>query len=175
MTLRRKNETLIYLQEEIDYAYYDWLCALVDVHNSSVMVRHIHRIPFDWVIENDDNRCEDAIGLRDQFVYETQYNNYSFPSGDCSTFEVLVGIAVRMNDILMGIDEKPKIDKYFWEIAGNLGLTKYSDIYISKNGGMSNINTIVDRLINREYKANGSGGLFPLKRAKEDHRDVEIL
>ena len=49
----------------------------------------------------------------------------------------------------------------------------YTDEVYSR-GEWENIDEILNKFIDRTYRASGYGGLFPLRHSKEDQRKVEI-
>jgi hypothetical protein len=53
----------------------------------------------------------------------------------------------------------------------NLDLERYNDNTPFSDAA---IDELLDRVIWRTYRRNGAGGLFPLKRTREDQRQVEI-
>lgn len=60
---------------------------------------------------------------------------------------------------------------WFWHMLSNIGIDKYND----RNYNREAIDLAVKTVIWRTYNRNGSGGgLFPLKRAVRDQRDVEL-
>lgn len=162
------------MNEELSHEYYLWLCSLISDDEHHTLIRHLHRRPFEWIIENDDNRAYDGTALRDMFVDQTQYNQHEYPEGDCSILEMLIGVAIRINDILIETDGEEQIACWFWEIVGNLDLIKFTDDALFDNGGIAQIDKILDIFLERKYEKNGVGGLFPLDNPELDQRDVEI-
>lgn len=168
------SKSQVYLNEELSHEYFLWLRSLITDDEHNTLIRHLHRRPFEWIIDNDDNRAYDGIALRDMFVDQTQYNQREYPEGDCSILEMLIGVAIRINDILIETEGEEKIACWFWEIIGNLGLIKFTDDCLFELGGLIKIDQILDRFLGRKYNRNGEGGLFPLKNPEVDQRDVEI-
>jgi hypothetical protein len=65
------------------------------------------------------------------------------------------------------------IDDCFWDIVNNLHLEKYTDNNYTRSSEKQ-VATRIDRFINRTYRPNGQGGLFPLIKPHEDQTKVEI-
>ena len=63
---------------------------------------------------------------------------------------------------------------WFWKLVENLELKQYTD-NIYEISIEEEVDEVLDRLINRTYERDGSGGLFPLRQDPRDQRKVEIL
>lgn len=156
-------------QEKIDL-YFDWLVGIV---SNSVKARKFDRVlrilyetPFRAVLEipMDINRGEDGLYLRSVFFEET---NIKLPDYPCSILEVMVALAQRcehdiMHDDMLG----DRTERWFWEMVSNLGITQ--------NSGDEKVCAILDRFLNRQYAANGKGGLFKCDAGDVDMRELEI-
>lgn len=66
------------------------------------------------------------------------------------------------------------VQNWFMQFIKNLGLERYPDAVCYPVPGHSRVDTILNRLNNRRYAYNGTGGLFPLVDAQEDQRLVEL-
>jgi hypothetical protein len=80
--------------------------------------------------------------------------------------ELLVGLSRRFS---FECDGEPR--DWFWHMMDNIKLRRYSD---SKSWDESVVNDILDRIIWRQYKYDGRGGLFPLSTAREDQTKIEL-
>ena len=169
-----KDRPSIYIDEEIKFDYFKWLCDMVGVGEHWTLIRHLHRTPFRWTLTNDDNRAVDGQALRDRFTEECNYTEYEYPEDQCSVFEMLVGLAVRIDATLIDEDEGGGVFYWFWEMLSNLQLDKFTDKEFFDYGGIEHVTEILDVLLDRTYNRNGSGGLFPLKNKRKDQRKVEI-
>jgi hypothetical protein len=56
----------------------------------------------------------------------------------------------------------------------NLDLMRFADDVYLQSDGKHIITMVLDVLLQRTYTNKGVGGLFPLKRSKNDQRKVEI-
>lgn len=165
---------------EISNEYFTWLCNIININRPRdsyfILAQILHKRDYKWFVPNDDNRAADGRKLREQFSDEMQYDaskilNYH----SCSMLEMLVGVARRIEDILYDPEEGDRTERWFWEILGNVGLDKYVDSkYAEDSYGREKINLLIDNVLERAYKKNGQGGLFPLRRPKKDQRKVEI-
>ncbi len=165
-------------QPPIDNIYFEWLYSRV----GSVSVRNkaqtywtllllLYRLEFTWdKIERDANRAQDGKDLRTTFTRETHtvVDQPGWLEEPCSVLEMLIALAMQINFI----SEKPVPD-VFWEMLANLGMGKEegNDAYPLDH---AYVTTVVTRMMNREYDADGLGGLFPLQEPHQDQRDVEL-
>ena len=62
---------------------------------------------------------------------------------------------------------------WFWRLMHNLELEGHTDD-VFEISIQEEVNETLDRLDNRTYSYDGSGGLFPLQHAHEDQRTVEL-
>lgn len=154
--------------------YYRWLTGLVDVRsNYSLLLHDLHAREFYYILEQDENRAKDGKYLRYSFGEEKDISNAeTILSGPCSILEMLIALAGRFDGgTSINFDmERPNIKRHFWMFLDNLDLKHAVDQFYDP----SEVHHILDRWMFREYSANGSGGIFPLKYPEEDQREVEI-
>lgn len=153
--------------------YYIWLLDRVNVTLSekqaySFLFNTLFKREFKWSIETDENRASDGEELRRQ--YEDETGNLTDDYEGCNMLEMLVALSIRCENDIMGLPDEDNTSHWFWEMLKNLGL----DIYSNSRWDPVRVNSILDKLIFRKYKSDGSGGLFPLRNAKTDQRNVEI-
>lgn len=157
----------------IRHQYLDWLILQVgdeSVNDIHPVCTQMHQKEFIWFIANDDNRIQDALDLRLEFLYET---GLEVPSDalrlvHVSVLEVLVALSRRIDfQNSMGADHAA------WMLMDHLGLTRFRG-RLSPNDRMV-IDDILETLIWRRYDADGQGSFFPLAWPDgEDMRKVEI-
>lgn len=161
----------------LDELYFEWLysqASSIRLKNPARTYNKLFRILFQheflWIIPNDDNRCEDGKDLRYQFLYSQgmdpdEVDPHWLDEG-CSMLELFVALAKRL-----AFETNAELYEWFWELLENLDLRKYNDsVHIPRK----EVERKLDRVIYRTYRPNGRGGLFPLKRPKEDQTDVEL-
>lgn len=162
--------------------YFEWLCDRIEAgavmpEQSYIQLCHaLHSSVYYALVPNDDNRGADGIDLR-QAYFSCTGRRVSMDD-PCSVFEMLVALADRIAFQLEGYDGVLQLNAkdYFWMMIRNLGLEKCTDdVLINEPDEMFVVRNAVEKLLNREYKPDGScGGLFPLKNADKDQRNVEI-
>lgn len=158
------------MNESIDEAYFNWLCAKVLMPgdtNYQDLLRILHQTEFSWLITGDKNRTEDGVELRYHFLTQTGWKKdqawYEIP---CSVFEILISFADRASFQT----DTPVLD-WFWVFISNLRLDDFRQVSVVD---LSEIDDILYNFIWRTYDEHGRGGLFPLDEPKEDQRQVEI-
>lgn len=156
----------------IRHQYLEWLILQVggvrvtDIHP---VCNLMHQKEFIWFVANDDNRIQDALDLRLEFLYE---QNLDVPSDalrlvHVSVLEVLVALSRRMEFFLNGA-----ANEWAWVLMQHLGLHKYRGRLTPKK--REHVDQILDDLVWRKYDADGQGGFFPLAWPNEDQTKIEI-
>lgn len=115
------------------------------------------------MIKRDEDRAIDGLFLRNELGY-----NDSTDDKPCSFLEMLIALSGRF-DGNSGFDPEESYEN-FWLMMRNLGLDQFDD----RNYSERQVWSILHILENRTYAFNGKGGLFPLKKPKQDQRNVEI-
>lgn len=118
----------------------------------------------------DENRLVDGVELRDAFEDEIGYSTDGALDRECSMLEMLVALAMAFRELN---NEKKSIAYYFFEMLNNLQLQSCTDEHWDELIEDYTFN-IIERLLERDYDYDGTGGLFPLNYAQEDQRNVEI-
>lgn len=162
--------------------YFDWLYFLVcrDRYQRETsheeLLRHLHRIPFTYLIQRDQNRAGDGINLRYRFGI-ARYSEDSLDvimntlDGPCSVLEMMIALAIRCEETIMDDpDVGDRTGQWFWGMIVNLGLGGMTDIHFDQDF----VDSVILRFLNREYEPDGRGGLFTIRNCHRDLRDVEI-
>ena len=178
MRIVNRNTGLDSFHSEIRNEYFEWLCDIITVnqrHDSYfILAKILHEKKFYWSVPNDDDRAMDGEKLREEFVSETRCAVYEALNRPCTVLEMLIGVSRRIEDIMYNCERGDRTDRWFWEIMGNIGLDKYTDSRYAEVYGRERIDILIENWLDRKYKRNGEGGLFPLKRTKKDQRKVEL-
>ncbi len=168
-------------RHELRSSYFDWMYELVadneyfDHLPFRKLLIHLNSIPFAYSLPMDSNRETDGIDLRYRFGYEKDYDPRMIASylddRPCTVFEMMVALSNRCEEQIMSDPEiGDRTGLWFWNMLVSLGLDYMTDNEYDEDY----IDTIIDRFLNREYNADGSGGLFTIENCSTDLRNVEI-
>ena len=120
--------------------------------------------PFRYSIYLDKNRFEDGLSYRYRLGFES--------TEPCNVFEMLVALAVRMEEDIMS-DPRfgDRIPQWFFSMIGSMGLAQYDDKVFDEE----KVENLIETFLNRKYAKNGKGGLFTFRhKTILDPREVEI-
>ncbi len=167
------------MKSGIEKDYFAWICGLVcqKHRNSQKLMAVLYDTDFVYILPMDANRAADGVDLRYRFGMERSYPKSVIESRldirECSMLEMMVALAIRCEEHIMSDpDIGDRTEKWFWNMIESLGLTSMTDDDFDE----CHIKKVLNRFLKREYKRNGEGGLFRLKRSsqKTDLRNVEI-
>lgn len=165
------------MDERLDDAYFTWLYSQVASVRDRVkartywnLLRLLHSKEFVWLIPNDDNRMDEGLDLREEFLNDGYHAaDEEWMAMGCSFLEMLIAFSVKIANLTEG---EPRA--WFWHMIQNLGLEHKTDAHAFAPHQREDILEVVDRVIWRTYDPNGHGGLFPLTNPHEDQRKVEL-
>jgi hypothetical protein len=160
--------------EPIEEVYFNWLYNKVAFARHPTpsltfynLLRILHRTEFVWFLTGDDNRAQDGLDVRSEFLRGSGLQHESNWSHiGCSVFEMLIALTRKAE-----FETDLTAREWFWIFMENLSLKDLSD---SKRNIDRKVDVILETLIWRTYDANGHRGLFPLKHPTDDQRHVEI-
>lgn len=171
--------------ENVKERYLKWLCGLVGLHNRRglsywMLARELYSIPYKAMIGSDHDREYDGRNLRYIFSHECCPGRPEqillLLEGPCSVLEMLVAFSMRIDDWLNGGDEHER-RRWFFQMLYNLKIDWYDDGACSSMDGRAFADDVESRLdiwMTRRHRWNGEGGLFPLRTADRDQRQVDI-
>lgn len=154
---------------QLDYEYFEWLVGEIAVPARKTyndLFDRMHNLEFVWFIPNDDNRIQDGMDVRNEFLNGSR-GKLTQVLGGVSLLEVLVALSRR---VAFNAGGKP--ERWAWELVKNLKLHKASDPLIGAKG--NKVEEALESLVWRTYNPDGTGGFFPLTNPKEDQTKVEI-
>lgn len=163
------------MEGALENAYFKWLCAKVieptQPSTPSItywrLLKILHTTEFVWVVRGDDNRVEDGLELRVEFILELNIpENPDWRALGCSVLEMLIAFS-RRAQFITGVPAR----EWFWEFINNLNLRWYND---GADFTRSQIDNILDKFIWRTYNSNGEGGILPIINNYRDQRQVEL-
>lgn len=157
------DQTYLKLEEFMDVASTVRMFELMHI---------LHSIEFVWFVMNDDNRASDGKYLRTIFLEEyPQFENdlrSEFDIHPCTWLEMLIALASRMSFIT-----SKTVGECFLYLLRNLGFIA-TDTYLIQTDEEF-IRHFCEIVNNRQYGANGQGGLFPLQHpTNPPQNEVEI-
>ena len=162
--------------------YIDWVVEerlLMDreeFDHYSKLARTLLNIEFVWSHPMDENRAADGLGLREDFSYETglYLDKSSGLLPGCTVFEMLVALAYKCEDqIMLNYTAGRRVSRWWYVMIENLGLDKCTDDEWTTDTA-DYICDKVDKFMHCDYKMNGSGGLFPLKKRGIRQKENDI-
>lgn len=159
-------------RNDIQEQYFQWMLSLVsddtkDAHMYENLLRKLHAYEFSYILPMDKNRYNDGVSLRYRFLYTNELLEYKdileqFP---CSVLEMMVALALRIEeDIMSNFEIGDRTAIWFWDMIDSLGVLS----------GDKTVEAVLEKFLNRQYKKNGEGGLFTVKRSTIDMRTEEI-
>lgn len=155
--------------------YGDWLVKLVGFERKGYdnLMELMHMTPFTYSIERDRNRAEDGKYIRGQFFDEigVAYDDI-FDRYDASVLEVLVALAIRLDNEYIGDPGECHPEEIFWEILSNLGFNtpKARNAHFRMNYCYE----ILVYWMERRYDRRGVGGIFPMRKTRRDQKQLEL-
>lgn len=168
-------------KSDLDEQYFVWLSRLVGVETDTRSYWELFRIlyneKFTWFIPNDDNREIEGGVLRSVFceVMDIEFNPSLFKE-DISVLETFIGIANRIERIMEDQEGgiRRDMEYWFWHMLTNIKLNGASDDINNDQDFYNYVSINIQKVLQRTYKRNGEGGLFPLRFDKKDQRKEEI-
>lgn len=167
------------MERNLEHDYFTWLCEQVrsmypPYDHYNLLLKRLYDTEFWYTIMNDENRVADGLALRNQFLDENSYHEYTvlYFTKPCSLLEVLVALAKRCDrDIMYNPYEGERTYIWFWLMIQNLSLdgmtdeTFYSE-YVDRR---------IKDFLSRSYSRNGEGSIFHVRNTHgEDLRCVEL-
>lgn len=157
-----------------DYLQYLlWACGLQKQTRYSELFMFLHNVEFTYLLRRDQNREEDGLYLREDFIPPEEYseNNLNmFGAHWCSVLEVLIALALRVDREYIGDPSEPHPERFLMEMLKNLGLTRFQDGRFVQSGAAK----VLQRWMDRVFERDGRGSPFPVKHDPRDQRRLEI-
>jgi hypothetical protein len=156
--------------------YFAHLCSIIDGSERYLnMLEILHDLEFYSLIPNDENRVKDGRMLREYFLDEEgAAGASSLPDVPCTVLEMLIALSYRLEFETVNSRWEKSTSEWFWILINNLGLSDCDDNSFFKPDTRNYIIRTVVNMVERGYRKDGFGGLFPLKNPKKDQRRVEI-
>lgn len=168
------------MMEELwdDYLQYlIWRGGLEKRREYSYLFETLHNIEFTYIIDRDDNRDEDGHDLRNDYKIPLDFSleeDEAFYAHWTSVFEVLLAIAIRVDNEYIGDPAEEHPEEFFMEMIKNLGLDRFTNRICQRHCRGSDIERIVNRWLDRKFDRYGGGSPFPVRYDHRDQRKLEI-
>lgn len=168
----------------MDEEYFEWLLTKAGIDYGPYGYNSLCWILFDKkflpILEMDENRWEDGVRYREAFADTTDDPERTLDElddlGGCNMMELILSMAERMSFEMADSLFEAGVGKWFDELLCNLGLDIYTDYCINiQSDAYNEIDAILDRLIFRHYRPDGTGSMFPLNRTAGDQRKMELI
>ena len=157
--------------------YILWLGDLVKVLEKNeeggyiFLLKALYKKEFYWTNDMDENRSDEGKELRELFSDDAGFCGIPDEiNGPCTVLEMMIGLARRWNDEVSLNENEDNSSEYFWVMIKNLGLEGCTDDCFDPEM----VRERLDILLDRDYKDDGKGSLFPLTKSKESQKDIEI-
>ena len=156
--------------------YMLWLlrhvCNSGEIREYSGVFDILFNTEFEWVVPLDENCSVNAEQLREDYLSSSRFAyEEDIPEMNATVLEVMVKIAVQMETEIMVNDQYgDRTGQWFWGMMDSLGLSNYPD----RRFNADKVDRILEIFMHREYSFDGKGGLFTVKRPKNDLRKEEI-
>lgn len=158
----------------MDDRYFKWLLEKVTANLSNFrywkLSEWLFNEPFTWSIRNDENRAEDGIALRKEYILNGKKISDELMNSPCSVLEMLIALSVRCDRDILGDPDVYKGGKLFWIMINNLGLDVYDDAWFEED----DVGDIIDIWLKRRFDTRGNGSIFPCQKPCQNQRKVEI-
>ena len=163
--------------EPLDERYLTWLHTQVVLVKAKVrrrtfwsLLTQLHDTIFVAIIDHDENRIADAKDLRHEFLaeYQNEQGSLEWIQAPCSMLELLIVLARQLS-----FEMDDSTEAWFWHLIEVLELESFNDAEYDSHSCEA-IAMVLERLIWRNYKPSGQGGLFPLNNPTRDQRKVEL-
>jgi hypothetical protein len=163
------------LIQELAYDYHEWLMELMRIdlpehRNYRKLMYDLDTKEFIWLHPMDENRDIDAFDLRKEYFFDNGLDVSEVWTSPRSCLEVLAALSRRIEIEITGEPGNDHIERWFWIMISNLGLDRFDDDHYDHGY----VEYILDVWLARKFEKNGKCGLFPLKKATSDQRDVDI-
>lgn len=155
--------------------YFEWLCKFVAGDSHRHLLLYLDSVPFEAKHDMDNNRIADGIKLRYKFAEDTgktvEYVEKEFDmSSTCSILELIVSLAIRIEEDMSDPDYGDRTVIWFWEMVKSLGLYGMTD----EDYDQFYTQSTVDTFLKKEYEPSGKGSLFTINNPDVDVRTLDI-
>lgn len=158
--------------------YFNWLKSQIEdcpemKRGWDRLLRKLQQTEFRWILEGDEDRAENGIGLRFRFGWEKNYDirdvDICLNDRPCSMLELMVALAAKIEVVLSDDHYGNRTGEWFFSMVKSLGLGRMDD----RSYDSDLVNVTLERFVKRRYRPDGRGGLFTVE-GETDMPDLEI-
>ncbi len=161
---------------ELSRRYFDWMYHKVCAGKRASyrkLLRHLDRLEFNYTLPLDANRAEDGVDLRYTFGEEKNLDMAAvaklLDARECTVLEMMVALCLRCEYIMGDSDIGDRTSNWFWSMLRSLELERMTDERFDRHI----VDAHIDRFLNKEYWADGHGGLFTVPGTRDAcHIDI---
>lgn len=169
-------------RDEVINDYFTWLYDIVCKNNYPKQISYrkllmqLHSTEFRYSISRDQNREAYGLNLRYRFARMQTHEDMvdavlEYLDGPCSVLEMMVALALQCEEWIMDEhDYGDRTGQWFWGMIVNMELGAMTDTHYDRD----HVKFAIDRLLDRTYEPDGTGGLFKIRNCHTDLRRVEI-
>lgn len=172
------NSAIVIPSDMAQNEYFEYLCTLVNITDDPDSYKMVAKFMFKTdaysLLPLDKNREEDGKNIRQQFISKYNLIDKGILEKPCSFLELLIGMCERM---AFNVDESSEIENYgyfFKQMINNCGLDMENWRFYNGEDLVNTIYSRIEKVLDRKYSKNGTGGLFPLKHSDKDQRTIEL-
>lgn len=166
----------------VDKVYLSYLSSLVNNRYKekyyTQLFEHLYRREFLWTVMTDEDRSGDGLYLRRCWydreaagLHLSPYEEDIFLTSSCSMLEMLVALADRIEGSIMSNElYGDRTGLWFWTMIRNMGLVKEDDGRYDEEW----VDHCIDRVLERGFEPDGTGGLFYIHGTDRDLRKASI-
>lgn len=167
------------MSKKLEDLYFKWLLKHVCYENEesdySLILGLLYEKEFRWTIIYDENLAIWALELRKEFYKSSKtvaklVDLNGEIDKNCSILEMMVCLAKLCEDRIMTNWVENNTYIWFWDMIDNLGLKNYDDISFD----FEEVDEILERFLDRNYKKNGEGGLFTIQNPCKNMTKIDI-
>lgn len=148
-------------------AYFSYLVRKIFYRSEySRLLKYLFSTPYINNFDEDDSRINNALSKRRL----SNFNEYAPPFQESSVFELLVELAMEIENTLYDPKYGYRGSQWFWEFIVNMGLIDMTD----GNFDEKKVRDIIDKFCTKTYRKNGSGSPFITRNKKIDMRTLSI-
>jgi len=159
------------MKNQVEKKYFEWLISQINIQGTRTfydLFEMLFTIEFVWTVPHDDNRLQDGLDLRTEFVNEHPHTRRrTHWDKGATVLEVIIALSRRLAFTAGG-----RAEDWAWQLIKNLRLNKMTDPFTENKA--RRVNRILENLIWRQYREDGLGGFFPLNWPDKDQTQVEI-